>query len=324
MKKVAYGILLASWGLLSSGNLSAQDVRIEGAKFVHPIVEKWIAEYKKENPEARITLKTAPEAGDYAGLHVVLGAAPSEAGGDGRVIYVGRYALIPVSNPQNPLLEKAEKGLKKKDLVNLVFEKDVLDEDFDPDEKPKYVATVYTRESKAPTAIALAEHFNRSPEKIRGKKVFGDEIYLLNAIQKDKTGITFNTLSYVYDLKSRRLKPEVSILPLSLKSKHREALESHDVDRVISLLEEAAVEAIPVESFGLQIPAAREDSREVARFIGWILSSGQKFNHEYGFLTLDDKTASSQKTQVEKLLAASGGSGDVQLASAAAENLGER
>lgn len=313
MKKAAlYGVLLSSFGLLSGGALSAQDIQIEGTKFVHPIVEKWIVEYKKENPNARINIKTAQGTEEYSGLHVVFGAASGESG-SGKVVYVGRYALIPVSNPNNPLLEKAAKGLKKKDLVNLVFEKDILDEDFDADEKPKYVATVYTRESKSPTAIALAGYFNRSPEKIKGKKVFGDEIYLLNAIRKDKTGVTFNTLNYVYDLQSRQLKSEISLLPLSLKSRQKEALESHDIDKVISLLEETKIETIPVESFGLQIPARYEDSQEVAHFIRWVLSHGQKFNHEYGFLTLDNKTASSQQAQLDKLPAKSGKEG-VQLA----------
>lgn len=319
MKKAAkkaalHGALAVSFGLLSAGSLSAQDIQIEGTKFVHPIVEKWIVEYKKENPNTRISLQTGREAEGYAGVHVVFGAASGE-NADSKVIYVGRYALLPVSNPQNPLLASAGKGLKKKDVVNLVFEKDILDEDFDADEKPKYAATVYTRESKAPTAIALAGYFNRSPEKIKGKKVFGDEIYLLNAIRKDKTGVTFNTLNYVYDLQSRQLKSEISLLPLSLKSKQREALESRDVDKVISLLEEAKIETIPVENFGLQIPAKYANSKEVAHFIRWVLSHGQKFNHEYGFLNLDDKTASSQQTQVEKLLAQSGDKDGVQLAS---------
>jgi ABC-type phosphate transport system substrate-binding protein len=316
MKKAAlYGALLSSFGLLSGGSLSAQDIQIEGAKFVHSIVEKWIVEYKKENPHAQINLKTAQGAEDRSGLlHVVFGAAPGE-GGSGKVVYAGRYALIPVSNPSNPLLEKAGKGLKKKDLINLVFEKDILDEDFDADEKPKFAATVYTRESKSPTAIALACYFNRSPEKIKGKKVFGDEIYLLNAIRKDKTGVTFNTLNYVYDLQSRQLKSEISLLPLSLKSKQKEALESHDIDKVISLLEEVRIETIPVESFGLQIPAKYEDSQEVAHFIRWVLSQGQKFNHEYGFLTLDNKTAASQQAQLEKQPAKSGSKEGVQLAS---------
>lgn len=315
MKKAAlYSALAFSFGMLSLEALSAQDIQLEGAKFVQPIVEKWIVEYKKENPNTQINLKTAQGAEGYSGLHVVFGAASGKSS-SGRVIYVGRYALVPVSNPNNPLLEKAGKGLKKKDLVNLVFEKDILDEDFDADEKPKYVATVYTRESKSPTAIALAGYFNRSPEKIKGKKVFGDEIYLLNAIRKDKTGVTFNTLNYVYDLQSRQLKSEISLLPLSLKSKQREALESRDVDKVISLLEESKIETIPVENFGLQIPAKYENSKEVAHFVRWVLSHGQKFNHEYGFLTLDDKTASSQQAQAEQLPAKSGDKDGVQLAS---------
>ncbi|GHT46430.1 hypothetical protein FACS189440_04430 [Bacteroidia bacterium] len=297
MKKVFYKVLLVAIITLPFGKLFAQEIHIEETKFVHPIVEKWISEYKKENPNATIHSTIEAKESNASNLNIV---AQSFAGNSNdRVIYVGRYALLPVSNPQNPLLEKASKGLKRKDVIDLVFEKDILDEDFDPDEKAKYTATVYTRSSKSSTAITLAEYFDQTIERIKGKKIFGDEIYLLNAVQKDETGITFNTLNYVFDLKSRQLKSEISLVPLHLKAKQKEVLESLNIDRILTLLEESKIETIPVENFGLQIPAEYSNNEEVANFINWILVHGQQYNHEYGFLNLDQETLASQKTQLE-------------------------
>jgi ABC-type phosphate transport system substrate-binding protein len=303
MKKLVYSILLFFAGFSPAGNLFSQEIQIESTRFVLPIFEKWITEYKRENPDSQLQIKTLQEKGekgDYADLQIVAHSLPDENREAGRIIYLGRYALLPVSNTNNPLLEKAGKGLKKKDLINLVFEKDLLDEEFDPEEKPKYTATVYTRGSESSTAIALAEHFDRSPERIKGKKIFGDEIYLLKAIQKDETGIAFNILNYVYDLKTRQLKSGINILPLHLKSRQKEALESHDIDRLISLLEETRLETIPVENFGLQISAKYAENSDVTNFIRWILEHGQEFNHECGFLTLDRETFAAQKTQLDK------------------------
>ncbi|GHT64352.1 hypothetical protein AGMMS50239_21900 [Bacteroidia bacterium] len=298
MKKIVYTVLLFAIIALPGGKLFAQEIHIEDTKFVHSIVEKWISEYKKENPNATIHIKVGQATENKASnLNII--AQPVSGNGNERVVYVGRYALLPVSNPQNPLLGKAAKGLKRKDLIDLVFEKDILAEDFDPDEKEKYTATVYTRGSKSPTAVTLAEYFDQPFERIKGKKILGDDIYLLNAIQKDETGIAFNTLNYVFDLKSRQLKSEISLVPLSLKSRQKEALQSLNIDRLLTLLEESKVETIPVENFGLQIPEEYSNNEEVRNFISWVLIHGQQYNHEYGFLTLDQATLASQKTQLE-------------------------
>jgi ABC-type phosphate transport system substrate-binding protein len=301
MKKTVYKIAFAFSFILFSGVIFAQEIRIEGTKFVYPIVEKWLAEYKKENPKSSISLEAnaSSQNGNVSDLSVIVNSSSDDNAKGEKVVYVGRYALLPVSNTQNPLLEKAAKGLKKKDLINLVFEKDALDEDFDPDEKSKYTATIYSRNNESSTTLALAEYFDQVPERIKGKKIFGDEIYLLTAIQKDERGVTFNTLNYVFDLQSRQLKSGISLVPLQLKAKQKEAFESYNIDRLISLLEETKIETIPVENFGLQISNEYFNNEEVVNFVNWILEHGQKYNHEYGFLNLDNKTLIFQKEQLD-------------------------
>ncbi|MDR2138201.1 MAG: substrate-binding domain-containing protein [Tannerella sp.] len=299
MKKTVYKAALFASLAGFFGHVTAQEIRIEDSKFVHPIMEKWVTEYRKEHPEARFEVKvvSGTEA-PSSGLSVVAGRI-SEEEVNGRVVYTGRYALIPVSNRNNPLIEKAGKGLKKKELRNLVFEKDVLDDEFyEESEKEKYAATVYSRSGQAAITLTLADYFDRAPEQIRGKKIVGDEIYLLHALQKDESGIAFNTLNYVYDLKTRQLKSHLTILPLSLKSDQREALLSENIDKAISLLETAKIETIPVERFGIVIPEEQAGNAEILRFANWILEQGQQYNHEFGFLSLDVRTLSAQKREL--------------------------
>ncbi|MDR1745758.1 MAG: hypothetical protein LBR49_00580 [Tannerella sp.] len=294
IKTVLFGVLT-----YVSGSAFAQEIQIEDVKFVYPIIEKWVNEYKKAYPDSKLVVKvqSGQQENNVSGVQVVASSVPElEAGGNGKVVYVGRYALIPVSNRNNPLLEKVGKGLKKKELRNLVFEKDLSDEELYEDEgKEKYTATVYSRSGQTPTTLVLAEYFDRSPERIKGKKIVGDEIYLVDALRKDENGVAFNTLNYVYDLKTRQLKSNLTVLPLNLKSEIREALLSHDIDRTISALEVTKIEAIPVENFGLVIPEPYFSDTEVLRFANWVLESGQQFNHELGFLTLDANTLSSQQ-----------------------------
>lgn len=261
------------------------------------MIEKWVTEYKRENPNSKLCVKTGSEKDETApAISVVVNAVPGSRTNEDRLVYAGRYALIPVSNKRNPLLERIRKGLKRNELRNLVFEKDPAEMEEDEDDRPKYAVTVYSRGGRnSPTTLALAGFFGASPERIRGKKIIGDDIFLLHALQKDPSGIAFNTLNYVYDLKTRRLKDHLAILPLNLKSGQKEALLSQNVDHVISILEASDIETIPVEKFGLLIPAEYADNEDVLRFVGWVTANGQRFNHELGFLMLDAQALALQR-----------------------------
>ncbi|GAB6012858.1 hypothetical protein [Viscerimonas tarda] len=300
IKKIALSVLSV---LFITTAVSAQEkvIRLTGAKFAYPIIEKWAAEYKKENPLANIRFETAKESVASIEFQVVAHQPQENELNDKQVIAVGRYALIPVTNSNNPLLSEAKKGINKKDLKNLLFEKSLDDEDAfeeeDSNKKDKYNATVYARDSKSSTAIALADYFDQTAEQIKGKKIIGDDIYLLNAIKKDVNGLTFNSLNYVFDIETRKLKSDISILPLKIKSQQQEILNSQDIDKTISLLEETSIETIPVEKFGFIIPSNQANDREVVSFITWILNNGQKFNHELGFLKLDNNSLAVQKAQ---------------------------
>jgi len=301
MKKVLFKLLTVSVLAYFSGQTSAQEIDLQNIKFIHPIVEKWVSEYKKTYPDSKLDVKLQASEG-VAALKLVVNTGDEALDNSGTVIYTGRFALIPISNKNNPLLAKAGKGLKKKDLQKLVFEREPSDDDDDYEDtgKEKYTATIYSRNGQAATTLALAEHFDRSPDLIKGKKIAGDEIYLVDAISKDENGLAFNTLNYVYDLTTRRLKSNLTVLPLNLKQEIREALLSHDIDRTISALEDIKTEVIPVSSFGLIIPKNNFDNADILRFAEWVLENGQKFNHELGFLTLDSATLESQQKQLKK------------------------
>ncbi|MDP4271780.1 MAG: hypothetical protein Q8909_16915, partial [Bacteroidota bacterium] len=276
---------------------------LKGAKFTFPLIEKWVSEYNKLNPQLQIKINTK-QIPDAQGLNVVAyQLTDSDQLANQTAFYVGRYALVPVSNKQNPILSKAGKGgLSKKVLKKLFFdESDEYSED-QQDAKSKYIATVYARESQAPTTIALARYFGVKPVNLKGKKVLGDDIYLLNAIKKDTTGVTYNSINYAYDLQSRKLRSDIALLPLSLKSQQKEVLNSLDLDNAISLLEKNSVESIPVQNFGLALSNEQRDNKILRSFLKWVITSGQSYNHEAGFLNLDESTLSAQKAQTEEKL----------------------
>ncbi len=273
-------------------------------QFAYPIIEKWIAEYSKENPGAQAKFVLGKEAGKTTAIRIVTNhSSGQEPDANQRVAYLGRYALIPVLNSNSPLLGDAKNGINKKDLKKLVFERNLEDDealdDLDSGKKDKYTATVYSRGGGASTSLVLAGYFGQQADQIKGKKIIGDDIFLLNAIRKDVGGLAFNSLNYVFDLQTRKLKADLSILPLKLKSQQQAALNSKDIDQAISLLETTSIESIPVEQFGFLLSGNHAKDKELVDFIGWILDKGQSFNNQLGFLKLDSNSLAQQKERLK-------------------------
>lgn len=296
--------LFFSTTLFASENKTVEEpVIISGTKFTYPLIEKWITEYAKVNPNSKIQIMPKLAAGETADLTIIAHQpAANEIKQNQELIFAGKYALLPVTNTNNPILTSVKKGLNKKEIDKLFF--DVVDYDAEPtNEKPKYKATIYARDNKACTSNALANYFGRQTTEIRGKKVLGDDIFLLSAVKKDSIGLAYNNLNYLYDISSRKLKEGLALLPLDLKKEAKEIL-TGNLDYVIDVLEDNRIETIPVENIGF-VYSSTNISNDVSDFLKWVLTEGQQFNHEKGFLNLDKQTLADQTNRLnEKFLTA--------------------
>lgn len=300
-KKLLFALLLSASGLTAQS--SNNQILISGPKFAQPLIEKWISEYSKTNPGTSIKLAQKDSKANPAQLNLILEPSSTIIQDNNQTfISAGRYALLPVSNNRNPILKEIKKkGLNKKELDKLFFEP--FDEDIDPEEKEtKLTATVYSAENINKQSVALAEHFGHLSSELRGKKVLGDEIYLLTALKKDSTGVSYNNLNYLFDINSRKIKSDIAILPLSLKKEEKNLL-TGNIDDALTVLEINQIESVPVGKIGFTY-LPQNSRNEITDFLNWILTEGQKFNHELGFLNLEnqDILTAQKNLQNEKLL----------------------
>jgi len=295
-------VLFTSLTSIYAQNAENKTIFISGTKFTYPLIEKWIAGYAKVNPTISIKLAVKTASSQTADLNIIAHQPTiDELNETKEIIYAGRYALLPVTNTKNPILSAASKrGLNKKEIDKLFFE--VINYDEDPvKEKPKFVATIYSRDNNACASTALAGYFGHVSSEIKGKKVLGDDIYLISAIKRDSVGLTYNNLGYLYDTDSRKLKDGIALLPLDLKKETKEIL-TGNLDLVIDVLEKNHIETIPVEKIGF-IYSQENARKEVSEFLKWVLADGQKFNHEEGFLNLNKQELAEQSTRLtEKFL----------------------
>ena len=254
------------------------------------LVEKWIEAYKAVQPNVEIAVVS----GKNADADLTLVSSHQEGA---QVTYVARYALLPVTTAENPLLNDIQKKeWKSKDIKSLFFTAEDLDEEYEEEVEGKHnklkdKLTVYSGSSKASLSGIFASHFGRTSDDLRGNRIAGDDFYLLSAINEDKASVTFNALSNLYDLSSRTLRSDLVLLSLGVKASQREALRSGNLDETLELIEDEDIDLIPVEEIGFTYNSVDAD---IDNFLQWIIRAGQEYNHKAGFLRLTDKEVESQ------------------------------
>lgn len=295
MKKV-FLFIVSALATLSAVAATGQNdgiITVKTNKVARPLVEQWANAYKAIHPNVEFEFVSA-KAKD-ADL-TLTNIQTDEA----NVTYVGRYALLPVTSAANPLKADIErKTWSAKDLKRLFFIDEELDDELDGASKSRKEKladklTVFTGSHSMSWTPALAAYFGYTKDDVKGNKVAGDDIYLLNAIEEEPASVTFSSLSFLYNLQSRDIRTDITLLPLNVKKDQGEAFAN--LDAVIDVLEHQRIDAIPVEPIGFTYQKADSD---IEQFLAWVLSEGQAYNHAQGFLQLDEKDAKQQK----KLLA---------------------
>jgi hypothetical protein len=97
-------------------------------KFATPLLEKWIAEYSKVNPEVKIAVADRTANAEDIDIQLIA----SNEGNNQPAFSIGRYAVLPIAANNNTLVrELQKKKLNAKRIKELFFEKDLLDDDDD-------------------------------------------------------------------------------------------------------------------------------------------------------------------------------------------------
>ncbi|MDR0560597.1 MAG: hypothetical protein LBG92_10530 [Prevotellaceae bacterium] len=274
-----------------------ETVYIKGIKFVDALLEKWIDEYSKTHPDVLLSI-----AGKDIREHAIE-IVPSGILDDNALqttVSFGKYAILPIAGKNNALNDELKrKKLNEKRIKELFFEKDIFAEDYEPDRKEKYDATVYSGNSSFSVSHSFAGHFGYEAGSLKGKKIAGDDIYLNSAVQKDVKGVSFNHLNYIFNIKSRHLNDGIALLPLNVKKEYAEVLNVQNLDETIALLENQEIDLIPVKELAFVLP--EKVNPAVIQFLEWALSEGQDYIHPFGFLQLDTKTIARQQRKISAL-----------------------
>ena len=267
---------------LSLGGVVAEAQTVKAPAFARPLVERWVAEYNKAF-SASLTVAEASQAGD---IRIDATASADEAD----VTYVGRYAILPfVGRGSEAERVLSRRKLSRRRLESLYFVSD--DEEEEEENKLAKAVTVYSGSNAASVTQVFARSFGHQASDLRGKRISGDDKFLNVAVGRDQKGVAFNAVSNLFDLKTRQLRAEVSLLPLDAPRAVADAFDgTATLDQIVDALERETVDGTVVSPLALTVA---NDSQAVREFVTWVVTAGQAYNHEYGVLSLDQQLIAS-------------------------------
>ena len=299
---IAAVLVLGLTNAWAEGNSTNSGVRtIKSPRFARPLIEKWIEEYAKTEPGVEFQIVKGSGNQDNIDLNVTFSDnQDSNEKLFSHIVYFGETAVLPITARSSEAARLLEgKHLNSKKLKQLFF----LNDDFDEDvKKIKSFENIiiYSGSNASSVASSFAHHFGEESSSFRGKRISGDDLFLNTAISKDPLGVTFNTLSNIFDLQSRHLKSELSLVGLDLKKDVANSFNG-TLDEVLTILENTKPAEVAVEKVGITF---NNNDEAVRRFLQWVLENGTKYNHQYGLLNLDQKVAEAQTDKVQSKLTA--------------------
>jgi len=282
-------------------------INISGAFALYPITVKWAQEFKKIHPNVVFNI-SAGGAGKgitdaLSGL-VDIGLAsrdisPEEVKKGAYTIYVTKDAVVPTFNTGNPnaaLLES--KGVKRNQFLD-VFVSGKLTNWNQLGGKVSVPIHIYTRSDAAGAAETWAKYFGKKQEDLLGVGVYGDP-GLAQAVKKDVTGIGYNNLAYLYDLKTRKQVAGVHALPIDVNGNGKidETENFYDtIDHLTDAIADGRYPAPPARNLGFLFKG-KPAKPELVAFVKYVLTEGQKFVDENGYIVLSKQKLTEELKKV--------------------------
>ncbi len=271
-------------------------IRVSGAWALYPMMVKWGEEFKRIYPRVRVDISAGGAgkgvADALAGLvdigMVSRDISTEETKQGAFYVPVVKDAVFPTMNAENPLPSKSlfEKGVKKQTLVDLWIKGKNLTWGEVAGIDSKHPVHVYTRSDSCGAAETWAQYLGRNKqEDLNGIGVYGDP-GLAEAVRKDPLGIGYNNLNYAYDFKTGLPIKGLRIVPIDLNGNGRVDPEEDlaDKNRAIRAVASGTYPSPPArELYLLTKDRFKGLSKE---FLRWILTDGQKYVEENGYIKL--------------------------------------
>lgn len=285
------------------------EIQLSGAFALYPLVVRWADEFKKIHPKVKIDI-SAGGAGkgitDALAKVVDLGMVSrevhqSEIDKGAFAVAVAKDAVVVTINANNPLINQVRTtGLTRDAAIRLWKIQTAKTWGHVLGTKSTIPVHVYTRSDACGAADTWAAYMGIKQEDLEGTAVFGDP-GITSVVQRDRIGVGFNNIAYAYNLKTKLPYKNIAVMPLDINGNGRIDDEENFYQTSATLnaaIADGRYPSPPARDLYL-VCNGRPDKEEVVEFLIFILTKGQQWAGESGYVPLSDEKLNAQ---IDKIL----------------------
>lgn len=271
------------------------NITVSGAFALYPMMTRWAEEFHKLHPQVTFDISAG---GAGKGMADALAGAvdigmvsreitPEEEARGAYWVPVVKDAVFPVVNADNPVLsDLMQKGVTRAQFIGVYITGEIKTwgqlvgrpEISDP-------IHIYTRSDAAGAPEVWAKYLGKKQENLLGVGVSGDP-GLLDAVIKDKLAIGYNNLGYVFDHTTGLPVSGAMVLPID-QNEDGQAGDDERMETRAKAVEMVASGKYPSPPARLEnLVTKGKPSGTVLAFITWVLTDGQQYAAEAGYVPL--------------------------------------
>ena len=282
-------------------------ITISGAFALYPLMVRWGEEYQKLHPGVQFDISaggagkgmTDALAGAVEIGMVSRAVSPEEEAKGAFWVEVVKDAVFPTISPQNPVYaDLMAKGITQEIFVGIFITGEITTWG-QVVGRPEVTDAihVYTRSDACGAAEVWAKFLGGAQENLLGIGVSSDP-GLLDVVIKDPLGIGYNNLNYAFDANTGLPVAGAAVVPVDANGNS-----TADPEELLDT-KEKAIAAVATGLYpspparALNLVTLGKPSALVQAFIQWILTDGQQYISEVGYIPL---TAEQLQASQDKL-----------------------
>jgi phosphate transport system substrate-binding protein len=284
-------------------------ITISGAFALYPMTVRWAEEFQKLHPRVKINV-SAGGAGkgmaDALSKMVDLAmyskeVSPEEQAKGAWWIPVAKDAVLPTMNVENPVLKDILlKGVSRNTFNSIFITGTIKTWGQITGKKSAEEVQVFTRSDACGAADMWAKYLSgKKQEDIQGLGVNGDP-GVADAVKRNINGIGYNNLNFVYDLSTRKPFTGIAVIPIDLNNNGKIDPDENfygTLDEIMKAINDGKYPSPPARDLYL-VSKGKPGNKLILAFLEWILTEGQKFVPEAGYIVIQPEKI---KADLDKL-----------------------
>ncbi|MDR1724519.1 MAG: substrate-binding domain-containing protein [Tannerella sp.] len=283
-------------------------IQLSGAFALYPMAVRWAEEFRKINPDVKIDISGG---GAGKGMTDVLSGVvdagmvsrevhEQETAKGAFAIAVVKDAVVMTVNADNPEIATIrKKGLTRATAARLWGGEITTWSEALGGAESRIPVHVFTRSDACGAGETFAAWFGMKQENLKATAVFGDP-GVAAAVQKDRVGIGYNNIAYAYDQKSKLPFAGLAVAPIDVNENGVIDPEEDFYDTseaLVNAISENRYPSPPARDLYL-VTKGKPEKAELIAFLNFILTEGQKFVAETGYIGLANDKLNSEKERL--------------------------